>query len=117
VSTFYQIRDEKTLQLSNQARPTQQQVRQLEEFLRRLDRGVVTTGELIATLLTIREYSPPRITHLADTSMFDETALVLFVRTSDSLLTFIGSMRAQQSPVERVAEIQAAFRDADELAL
>jgi hypothetical protein len=41
--------------------PTQQQGRQLEEFLRRLDRGVVTTGELIATLLTIREYSPPRI--------------------------------------------------------
>jgi hypothetical protein len=27
-------------------------------------------------------------------------------------LTFVGSMRAQQSPAERVAEIQAALRDA-----
>jgi hypothetical protein len=32
-------------------------------------------------------------------------------------LTFVGSMDAQQSPAERLAEIQAALHDADELAL
>jgi hypothetical protein len=31
-------------------------------------------------------------------------------------LTFVASMSAQQSPAERVAEIQAALRDANELA-
>jgi hypothetical protein len=32
-------------------------------------------------------------------------------------LTFVGSMGAQQSPAERVAEIQASLRDANELVL